>query len=160
MSIDCMMAALARKDIRGDGRLALLSAADNGGKVSMDGIMSWVGCDFDEAVDLFHEMVRIGEFVAIEAEFYAVSLMDPETVRVLYGRCAGRTPSAHVRGKVFARDGHKCRYCGSTDGPFQLDHVTPWARGGETSAANLVVACAPCNQSKSDRTPEEMGWKL
>ena len=31
----------------------------------------------------------------------------------------------------------------------------PWSRGGDNSLANLTVACASCNRSKSDRTPEE-----
>ena len=56
---------------------------------------------------------------------------------------------------VRQRDGERCSYCGSIDGPFHLDHVVPWSRGGEHVADNLVVACAPCNFAKSDRTPEE-----
>lgn len=56
------------------------------------------------------------------------------------------------------RDGETCRYCGSKDGPFHIDHVMPWSRGGSNDAGNLVVACSTCNIEKSDRTPEEMGW--
>lgn len=160
MSADCIMKARARRDICGDERLALLAAADNSGRVSIDSIMSWVGCNRDEAIDLFHEMERKGEFVAIEMGYYAVSLMEPEDVRFLMGQCKGRVPTQTVRDKVYTRDGKKCRYCGCDEGPFQLDHVIPWSRGGETSPSNLVVACAPCNHKKRDRTPEEMGWTL
>lgn len=60
-----------------------------------------------------------------------------------------------VRRAVVARDGNLCAYCGTTFGPFDLDHVVPVSRGGEDTESNLVVACASCNRSKSDRLPEE-----
>lgn len=160
MSIDCMMKALARTDIRGDERLALLAAADNAGRISIDAIMSWVGCGQDEAIDLFHRMEQRGEFVAIDLSYYATSLMTDDAVRVLLGQCKGRAASPRLRKSVFERDGHKCRYCGCESGPFQLDHVLPYSRGGLTNLQNLVVSCAPCNWEKRDRTPEEMGWTL
>lgn len=64
-----------------------------------------------------------------------------------------------VQREVWARDGYCCRYCGATDGPFHLDHVLPWSRGGKHTTGNLVVACQPCNSSKSDMTPEEWGGR-
>lgn len=63
--------------------------------------------------------------------------------------------SPRVRAAVFVRDGKKCVYCDSGEGPFHLDHVVPVSRGGSNSIDNLVVACAACNLSKGDRTPEE-----
>lgn len=62
---------------------------------------------------------------------------------------------AGVRRAVFARDGRCCVYCGCLSGPFDLDHVIPLSRGGGNSADNISVACASCNRSKSDKTPEE-----
>lgn len=62
---------------------------------------------------------------------------------------------AHIRRAVFERDGKLCVYCGSEEGPFHLDHVLPFSRGGLTSVDNLVVSCAPCNFSKGAKTPEE-----
>ncbi len=62
---------------------------------------------------------------------------------------------AHVRREVLARDGERCAYCGSTDGPFHLDHVVPVSRGGHSRPDNLVVACVPCNLSKGAKTPTE-----
>lgn len=53
-----------------------------------------------------------------------------------------------LREKVFARDGHTCRYCGSKSGPFQADHVYPESKGGETTMSNLVTACKKCNNKK------------
>lgn len=62
-----------------------------------------------------------------------------------------------VRRAVLLRDGHRCAYCGRTSGPFHVDHIFPRSRGGDNSADNLTVACAPCNGSKGARTPEE--WR-
>lgn len=60
-----------------------------------------------------------------------------------------------VRRAVMLRDGPKCRYCGAEQGPWELDHVFPSARGGESTEDNLVVACKSCNLEKRDQTPEE-----
>lgn len=72
----------------------------------------------------------------------------------------GRT--AHSRatpGAILRRDGHRCAYCG-VSGAATVDHILPASRGGETSFANLVACCGPCNTKKADRTPEEAGMEL
>lgn len=63
-----------------------------------------------------------------------------------------------VRAVVRERDGAACQYCGCTSGPFEIDHVFPYSRGGTHDPENLVVACRSCNRTKRDRTPAEMGW--
>jgi len=60
-----------------------------------------------------------------------------------------------TRRAVFERDGQCCVYCGSSEGPFHLDHVIPVSLGGGASEDNLVVACRSCNLSKGARTAEE-----
>lgn len=62
-----------------------------------------------------------------------------------------------VQRAVWRRDGQRCVYCGSVAGPFHLDHVMPWSRGGQHTVENMVVACQPCNSAKSDMTPAE--WR-
>lgn len=65
-----------------------------------------------------------------------------------------RTPIAPgIRWKVLARDGFRCRYCGAMGGDAVLvvDHAHPVARGGRNNIDNLITACEPCNQGKSDR---------
>ena len=37
-----------------------------------------------------------------------------------------------------------------------LDHVEPYARGGDSSALNIVTACWPCNFGKEDYTIQEL----
>jgi hypothetical protein len=64
--------------------------------------------------------------------------------------------------ELFTRDRHMCAFCGHTLSPFRLtrDHVVPMSRGGHDSWMNVVTACRPCNQKKSNRTPEEAGTEL
>ncbi|MDP1553854.1 MAG: HNH endonuclease signature motif containing protein [Hyphomonas sp.] len=40
---------------------------------------------------------------------------------------------------------------------LQYDHVVPHSRGGESSTANIVIACAACNYGRSSWTVEEAG---
>ena len=62
------------------------------------------------------------------------------------------------RRSVFARDGHRCQYCG---GPAEsIDHVVPKSRGGEHSWENVVAACRPCNVRKRDRMLDETSMRL
>jgi 5-methylcytosine-specific restriction endonuclease McrA len=66
------------------------------------------------------------------------------------------------RHRIFARDRHRCQYCGRRGTAFDLtlDHVLPKSRGGRTLAENLVTACQVCNNRKGDRTPEEARMPL
>jgi 5-methylcytosine-specific restriction endonuclease McrA len=54
------------------------------------------------------------------------------------------------REQIFARDDHRCVYCGEQFEPAALtvDHVQPRMRGGDRSGGNLVTACGACNARK------------
>jgi len=66
--------------------------------------------------------------------------------------------TAMSRRAIFARDEHRCGYCG---GPADsIDHVMPRSRGGLNVWENVIAACRPCNLAKRDRTPEEAGMRL
>ncbi len=62
------------------------------------------------------------------------------------------------RRSVFARDGHRCQYCGGA--AENIDHVVPRSRGGTHTWENVVAACRPCNTRKEDRHPHEVGLTL
>ena len=59
-----------------------------------------------------------------------------------------------TRDQLFARDGHRCVYCGEIfpAEELTLDHVQPRVRGGDRSGGNLVTACRGCNTLKGHRT--------
>lgn len=58
------------------------------------------------------------------------------------------------RRAVFARDRHRCQYCGS-ERHLTVDHVVPRCKGGPDTWDNLVTSCAPCNRKKGSLTPRE-----
>lgn len=66
--------------------------------------------------------------------------------------------TAMSRRAIFARDDHRCQYCG--DRADSIDHVHPRSRGGLNTWENVAAACRPCNLTKRDRTPEEAGMRL
>ena len=74
-------------------------------------------------------------------------------VKVPYNRSTSLSRRA-----VFARDNHKCGYCGAP--ADSIDHVMPRSRGGKNVWENVIAACRPCNLHKRDRTPEEAGMRL
>jgi hypothetical protein len=79
--------------------------------------------------------------------------------------------NARLKALVYERDGGCCRYCRS--GPLSnkagrsrdrrkalvYDHIDPDAPAGE-DGANLVTACAACNEHKGKRTPYEADMVL
>lgn len=68
-----------------------------------------------------------------------------------------RTIPVSRRG-VLRRDGGKCGYCGEPANT--IDHILPKSRGGRDTWENLVACCVRCNNTKGNKTPQEMGWAL
>jgi 5-methylcytosine-specific restriction endonuclease McrA len=67
-------------------------------------------------------------------------------------------PSRHpavTRFNVFLRDRFQCQYCGDGD-DLTFDHLVPRSRGGHTTWANVVTACAPCNLKKGNKGCREV----
>lgn len=66
------------------------------------------------------------------------------------------------RKNLFARDDHRCQYCGQTHpvNQLSLDHVVPRSLGGKTTWENIVCSCMTCNSRKGGRTPVQAGMKL
>lgn len=55
---------------------------------------------------------------------------------------------------VSARARHICEYCHAPEAifnlPFEVEHITPQASGGESGDDNLALSCRLCNLYKSD----------
>jgi 5-methylcytosine-specific restriction endonuclease McrA len=85
----------------------------------------------------------------------------PHVIRLVqYVRVPRAIQRKISRRALFARDGWRCVYCGSSGGRLTLDHVVPRSRGGESVWENVVTACAPCNLRKGNRLLEESGLIL
>jgi len=85
----------------------------------------------------------------------------PHVIRLVQYVRVPRTLQRKIsRRALFARDGWRCMYCGTTNGRLTLDHVVPRSRGGESVWDNVVTSCAPCNMRKGNRLPHEVEMTL
>ena len=90
----------------------------------------------------------------------AASFVWPSVIRLgTYVRVPRAAQRKISRRALFARDGWRCAYCGTTNGRLTLDHIVPRSKGGESIWENVVTACAPCNLRKGDRTLEQAGGR-
>jgi 5-methylcytosine-specific restriction endonuclease McrA len=106
----------------------------------------------DEKAELVHDT---GRFYRSER----VVFPEPSVVRLThYVRVPRQARIAITRRSVFARDSHRCQYCGGQ--AENIDHVTPRSRGGAHIWENVVAACRRCNALKQDRLLEETGFTL
>ena len=87
------------------------------------------------------------------------ALPEPSVIRLTYFvKVPFRARAALNRRAVFARDEHRCQYCGAA--AENIDHVIPRSRGGPHTWENVVAACRPCNTRKEDRLVHEVGLVL
>jgi len=88
-----------------------------------------------------------------------LALPAPTVIRLRYVvKVPYHRRTALSRRAVFARDDHRCQYCGAQ--ADSIDHVLPRSRGGGHVWENVAAACRACNLRKRDRTPDEAGMRL
>ena len=94
-----------------------------------------------EKADLVH-----GSESVAHSEHLTVTV--PSVVRLRYFVSVPyRRRAALSRSGVFARDGHRCQYCGNR--ADSIDHVVPRSRGGVHDWENVVAACRRCREARS-----------
>jgi len=88
-----------------------------------------------------------------------LSLAEPSVVRLAYFvRVPHQARVALNRRAIFARDGHRCQYCGAQ--AENIDHIVPRSKGGQHAWDNVVAACRRCNARKRDHMLEDSGMRL
>jgi 5-methylcytosine-specific restriction endonuclease McrA len=106
----------------------------------------------DDKAELLHS-------TGFEFRSARVAFPEPSVVRLgQYIKVPRVTRVAITRRSVFARDGHRCQYCGAQ--AENIDHVVPRSRGGTHTWDNVVAACRRCNALKEDHLLEETGFRL
>lgn len=92
------------------------------------------------------------------AAFDTQKMQNPEISGIEYqqGALTGYT----IREYLAEKFKHKCCYCGTPQGNgirFEVEHLTPKARGGSNQIVNLGWSCHDCNEKKGELTCEEFG---
>ena len=112
-------------------------------------------------------MLCLGKVEVIEEydfDIHSVSftLKLPSVVRLLKMVKRHKSPIKFSRQNIYARDRHRCQYCGNRHATEELtyDHVFPKSRGGKTEWENIVTCCIDCNRVKGGRTPKEASMAL
>ncbi len=112
-------------------------------------------------------LISLGKVEVIEeydSEIRAVSIAIkvPAVVRLLRTFRRHAKPVKFSRANIYARDGHRCQYCGVKCAISELtyDHVVPRSKGGRTSWENITTCCYKCNARKANRTPIQAGMRL
>jgi 5-methylcytosine-specific restriction endonuclease McrA len=84
---------------------------------------------------------------------------------VIGSKRRSRHISAAVRDEVFTRDKGRCTYVGATGRrcastqALQVDHITPFTRGGSNAASNLRILCAKHNRLAAEEMLGEHSTK-
>lgn len=106
----------------------------------------------DQKAEMLHPTERV--FHSERASF-----AEPSVVRLRhFVKVPYQARVALNRRAVFARDGHRCQYCGAA--AENIDHVIPRSRGGLHSWDNVVASCRPCNARKRDHMLEDTSMRL
>lgn len=113
--------------------------------------------------DIFHKIkgdnteIIVGEVVDGKAKFFDEGTIVTSKLEntVSNGHKTKREIGLQLRFKVFKRDNFKCCLCGASPAKdptveLHVDHIIPWAKGGETTLDNLQTLCSKCNIGKSD----------
>ena len=117
----------------------------------------------------FDAWCEVSQLLALEKQadedyLQAVSfeIQVPRIVRLTRYDKFPKTSVRFNRKNLFARDDHRCQYCGQTRpvGQLSLDHVVPRSHGGKTTWENIVCSCTSCNSKKGGRTPSQAGMRL
>lgn len=90
------------------------------------------------------------------ASFDTQKMQHPEIAGVEYQQ--GQLQGYLVREYVLSKWNRRCAYCGVSDTPLQVEHITPRSRGGSNRVTNLTLACERCNISKGTQTAAEFGY--
>jgi hypothetical protein len=99
------------------------------------------------------------QFVAW-AEIEGAAARQPILAELAPRKRTPRDPNDRLRFLVMRRDRFTCRHCGRSPArdpsmdpqDLVVDHVEPWAKGGETTLDNLQALCSRCNLGKGDES--------
>ena len=100
-------------------------------------------------------ILPISKIVIEVASFDTQKMRNPEISGIEYQQ--GELQGYEIREYLLEKFRRQCVYCGKTNTPLEIEHLTPKSRGGRDTVDNLAIACHSCNQEKNNLTAEEFG---
>lgn len=109
----------------------------------------------NEGVDIATESEKPNAIVAADTTPNPETSVTRENVPTKAAHRTSRGVTTRMRFLVMKRDNFKCCKCGASPAKdpsveLHIDHIKPWAKGGETVMDNLETLCSKCNLGKSD----------
>ena len=90
------------------------------------------------------------------ATFDTQKMKNPEISGIEYQQ--GELQGYEIREYLLEKFHRKCVYCGKTNIPLEIEHLTLRSRNGPDTVDNLAISCHDCNQKKNNLTAEEFGY--
>lgn len=107
-------------------------------------------------IEKLKRILPITETIAEVASFDMQKMKNPEISGIEYQQ--GELQGYEIREYLLEKFHRTCVYCGRTNIPLEIEHLTPRSRGGPDTVDNLAIACHDCNQKKGNLTAEEFGY--
>lgn len=107
-------------------------------------------------IEKLKKLLPITRTIVEIASFDQQKMQNPEVKGVEYQQ--GELQGYEVREYLLEKFKRKCAYCGKTNTPLEIEHITPKSRGGSNRVSNLTIACHDCNQKKGSQTAKEFGY--
>ena len=104
-------------------------------------------------IDHLHHYFPIETIIIEVAEFDIQKIKNPDISGIEYQQ--GTLQGYNIRNYLLEKHKRKCFYCGKTVSDFEVEHMTPKAKGGSNRIDNLTLSCHDCNEKKGTLTAEE-----
>ena len=107
-------------------------------------------------IEKLKRILPVSNTVIEVASFDTQKMQNPEMSGIEYQQ--GELQGYEIREYLLEKFHRKCVYCGKTNIPLEIEHLTPKSRGGSNTVDNLAISCHDCNQKKNNLTAEEFGY--
>ena len=107
-------------------------------------------------IEKLKKILPVTKTVIEVASFDTQKMKNPEISGIEYQQ--GELQGYEIREYLLEKFHRKCVYCGKTNIPLEIEHLTPKSRGGSNTVDNLAISCHECNQKKNNLTAEEFGY--
>lgn len=104
-------------------------------------------------INHLHRYFPIKKIIIELAEFDIQKIEDPNISGNQYQQ--GTLYGYNIRNYLLEKHQHKCFYCNKDVSTFEVEHMTPKAKGGSNRIDNLTLSCHDCNRKKGTLTAEE-----